>query len=124
PAGRDTSASRGGRFLLDGGADQVAPFGPRTVVVLHVVIAQQIFQHEPGVGAALSDAAVGDYFAVAVHAFAAVELLQGLGGFERAVLIRRLRPRNIRRARNVTGALRRLRHSRRRDDLPGELIHG
>src|ERR1700734_358237 len=39
----------GGDFLFDGGADQIAPLGPGTVVILHVAETQQILQHEPGV---------------------------------------------------------------------------
>ena len=46
--------------LLDRHVHHVAPLGPRAVVVLHVVVAEQLVQHEPGVGRALADAAVGD----------------------------------------------------------------
>src|SRR5205807_6995536 len=51
---------RGAGFVHNGGADEVAPFGPRAVVVANLVQAQQIFEDEPGVGAALTDAAVRD----------------------------------------------------------------
>ena len=53
--------------LLDRHGDHVAPLGPGAVVVLHVVLAEQLVQHEPGVRRALADAAVGDD-RVAVHA--------------------------------------------------------
>src|SRR5215212_5733787 len=47
-------------LLLDRRSYQVAPLGPRAVVVLHVFEAEQILQGEPGVAAALADAAVRD----------------------------------------------------------------
>lgn len=37
-------------LFLDGRADDVAPFRPRAVVVLHVVVAQQVLEYEPGMG--------------------------------------------------------------------------
>ena len=104
-------------FFFDWRAHQVAPLGPRTVVVLHVFKTEQIFQDEPGVRAAFADAAIGDHFLGAVNTLLAVELLQCIRGLERAVFIGRLRPRNIRRARNVSGALRGFAHSRRRDNF-------
>src|SRR4051794_41493209 len=36
----------------------IAPLGPGAVVVLHVVLAEQLVQHEPGVPRALADAAI------------------------------------------------------------------
>ena len=52
---------RGGSFSsLDRGAYQVAPLGPRSVVVLALLEAEQIGEHEPGVRGALADSAVGD----------------------------------------------------------------
>jgi hypothetical protein len=50
--------------ILDGGADEVAPFCPGTVIVADVRIPQQIAQNKPGMGAALANAAVGDYVLV------------------------------------------------------------
>ena len=44
--------------LHDGGPDQVAPLGPRAVVVAHLRVAQQVAQHEPGVAGPLTDPAV------------------------------------------------------------------
>src|SRR5271156_3017803 len=61
-----------GDFFLDRGADEIAPLGPGTVVILHVAEAQQILQHEPGVRAAFADAAVGDHFFRAVNSLLAV----------------------------------------------------
>ena len=52
----------GAGIVDDGGADEIAPFGPGTVVVADLVEAEEILQNEPGVGAALADAAVGDNF--------------------------------------------------------------
>src|SRR4051812_17868988 len=46
-------------LALDGGRDQVAPLGPAPVVVADIGIAEQVAQDEPGVAAALADAAVG-----------------------------------------------------------------
>ena len=45
---------------LDRHADRVAPLGPAAVVVAHARVAEQVGEHEPGVAAALADAAVGD----------------------------------------------------------------
>src|ERR1700674_2161706 len=36
------------RFFFDGRAHQIAPLGPRPVIVLHVVVTQQVLQYEPG----------------------------------------------------------------------------
>src|SRR5271169_3937283 len=113
-----------GDFLLDRGADQIAPLGPGTVVILHVAEAQQIFQHEPGVRAAFADAAVSDHFFRAVNSLLAVELLQSVRGFEGAVFVGGLRPGNIGCARNVSGALRGFGKTRRRQNLSGEFVHG
>ena len=59
------SASAGCGFqvqapLAMGARTEVAPFGPRSIVVLDVRIAQQVGQDEPGQAGALADAAVGD----------------------------------------------------------------
>src|SRR5580692_4492068 len=61
-----------GGFFFDRGANEVAPLGPGTVVILHVAKAEQILQHEPGVRAAFADAAVGDHFFRAVNSLLAV----------------------------------------------------
>src|SRR6266700_1072214 len=36
-------------FVDDGRADEVAPFGPRTVIVTDIAVAEEILQDEPGV---------------------------------------------------------------------------
>ena len=60
PARRRCLDRRDVDVLLDGDGDHVAPLGPRAVVVLDVVVAEQLVQHEPGVRRALADPAVGD----------------------------------------------------------------
>src|SRR3954468_8596056 len=60
PAGTDGAHSRRLDVLLDRHVDEVAPLGPRAVVVLDVVAAQELVQDEPAVRRALADAAVGD----------------------------------------------------------------
>src|SRR6266567_857475 len=77
----------GTRFIDDGRADEVAPFGPRTVVVTNVTVAQEILQDEPGVRTALTDTAVSDDLVLAGNAFRLVELLQVVEGFEGAVFV-------------------------------------
>src|SRR5579862_8734219 len=99
--------SRGGcEFFLDGRAHKIAPFCPRAVVVLDVVIPEQVFQHEPSVRTALANTAVSDHFAAGGDSLALIELLQLIGGLEGAVFIGGLRPGDVRRRRNMPGALR------------------
>src|SRR5882762_4079678 len=114
----------GACFVDDGGADEVAPLGPGAVVVANLVEAQQILEDEPGVRAALADAAVGDDFVFAVDALGFVKFLQVVVGLEGAVFVGGLRPRNIRGLWNVTGALGSFGHARRGDDLAGEFVDG
>src|SRR6266542_3743957 len=64
-AGMGSAAARYSRprplhVLLDRDVHEVAPLRPRAVVVLDVVDAEQLVQHEPGVRRAFADAAVGD----------------------------------------------------------------
>src|SRR5260370_17587741 len=59
-------------LLLDGHVDQRAVLGPRTVVVLHVRVLEQVLQREPRVRRALANAAVRD------HAFALRDALPPL----------------------------------------------
>src|SRR4051794_11690830 len=82
----------------------IAPLGPGAVVVLHVVLAEQLVQHEPGVPRALADAAIGDH-RPAGHALVAVQLAQLVGRLEGAVLPDRLGPRDRGRTRDVARAL-------------------
>src|SRR5829696_1155822 len=63
-------------LALDGDADQAAPLGPGAVVVADVRVAEQFVQHEPGVGAALADPAVGDHVLAGLDALGAVQLGQ------------------------------------------------
>src|ERR1022692_4120089 len=72
-------------FLFDRRANQVAPLGPRPIVVADVLIAEQIFQHKPRVRAALADPAIGDDFLLACNALAAVKLPERVCGLEGAV---------------------------------------
>ncbi len=123
------SASGGGQlglagecFVDDGGADEVAPFGPRAVVVADPAEAQQILEDEPGVRAALADAAVSDDFVLAGNAFGFVEFFQVVERFEGAVFVGSLRPGDIRSLGNVAGALGSFGHARRGDDLAGEFV--
>src|SRR6267378_5418159 len=108
----------------DGRADKVAPFGPGAVVVADLAEAEQILEDEPGVRAALADAAVGDDFVFAGNALGFVEFFQFVEGLESAVFIGSLYPRDIGGLGNMAGALGGFGHARRGDDLSGELIDG
>src|SRR5882672_5354797 len=78
---------------LDGRTDQVAPLGPRAVVVADVAEAEQVGEHEPGVAGALADAAVGDDVVVGRQALLLlVDLAELVGGLEASVLVRRPLP--------------------------------
>src|ERR671927_390249 len=85
-----------------------APLGPGAVVVADLRVAKELTQHEPGVRRPLADAAVRHDILVRGNALAAVQLAQLLRRLERAVLVDRLAPRNVRRARNVPAPLSRL----------------
>jgi len=95
----------GAGFVDDGGADQVAPFGPRAVVIADLVEAQQILEDEPGVGAALADAAVGDDFVFAGDALGLVEFFEVVVRLEGAIFVGGLRPRDVCGLGNVASAL-------------------
>src|SRR5271169_7246579 len=116
--------SGGAGFVDDGGADEVAPFGPGAVVVANLVDAEQIFQNKPGVGTALADAAVGDDFVIAGDAFGLVELFEIVIGLEGAVFVGGLCPRDVGGLGNVSGALGGFGHAWRGDDFACEFIHG
>src|SRR5512134_554288 len=104
------------RALLDRVADQVAPFRPRAVIVLDVLVAEDVLQHKPRMRRPLPDAAVGyDFVLTAGDALAAVERLQGFLALERAVFGHCLRPGNVDGRRDVTGALGGFAHAGRRD---------
>src|SRR5829696_673945 len=102
------STSRAMRLLrskpltLYGGAYQVAPLGPRAVVVAHSVVAEQVGEHEPGVGGPLADPAVGYYVLSPAQAgLALVDLTQLVGALEGPVLPDGPSPRHVRGPGNV-----------------------
>src|SRR5260370_42578961 len=64
------------RPLGDGRRHQVAPFGPRAVVVAHLFQPQQVLEREPGVARPLPDTAVGDHLILAVDDLRALIQLQ------------------------------------------------
>src|SRR5215212_4562585 len=68
-----TSGDRDGCRLFDGYVHHAAPFGPRAVIVPYPVVAEQLVQHEPGVGRAFTDTAIGHDILVGRHAFRLVE---------------------------------------------------
>src|SRR4051812_17722886 len=86
-------------------ADQVAPFGPRAVVILHVVEPEQVLHREPRQARALADTAVGDHRLVSGNPFLRVERPQLIEALERAVVVAVLAPRDALGARDVTAAL-------------------
>src|SRR5262249_20717421 len=108
--------------FLDWCADEIAPFGPRTVVVLDVLEAEQVLQHEPREAGTLADAAVGNHRLLARDPLLGVHRLQRVEALERAVLVAVLPPRNALRAGNVAAALAGLRQSGRRENLAGEFV--
>src|ERR1700761_9444903 len=90
---------------LDRGAHQGAVFRPTAVVVLHVVVSEQLAQHEPGVRRPLTDAAIRDGLLRPVQTGAGVHLAQAGVGLEGAVLVGGLTPRHVDRTGNVAGPL-------------------
>src|SRR5690349_12753310 len=70
---RQTRAAGRPDLLTDAHADQWAVLRPGPVVVLHPPPVQQLMEDEPGVRAALTDAAVGDGVAVLVDTCLPVE---------------------------------------------------
>src|SRR5215813_14422882 len=81
---------------LDGHTDQRSVLGPGPVVVLHFLLAEQLMQHEPGVGAALTDPAVGDRVLAEVQArLALVQRAQLVVRLEGAVVVGGLGPRDV-----------------------------
>src|SRR5262249_34083353 len=121
PAGASNSP-RSSLRLLDRRAHQVAPLRPRTVVVLHVLEAEQMLEREPGEARPLADAAVRDHWLIAGNALRRVERAQLVEALERAVLVAVLAPRNALGAGNVAAALARLGQAGRRQNLAGEFL--
>ena len=91
---------------IDGRAYDAAVLGPGAVVVTHLVVSQDLGQHEPGMRRALADAAIGDDLSVAGDALAAVYLPQLLHRLEGAVaLVDGTGPADIGGARDVPAPL-------------------
>src|SRR5947209_14816719 len=97
-------------LLFDWRAHQVAPFGPGAIVVLDVWVTKQVFQHEPGMAGTLADAAVGDHGLIRANTVLLLvnrsQLVRGLEGT--VGRIRRSRPGDALRPRNMAAALRSL----------------
>src|SRR5437764_229365 len=93
--GRNESALAAGALgaLLDRHVDEVAPLRPRAVVVADVLVAEELAQDEPRVGASLADPAVGRDRLPRGDALPLVELAKLVGGLEGPVVPNRLRPR-------------------------------
>src|SRR3954465_11846568 len=91
--------------LLDRRPHQVAPLGPRPVVVLDVVEAEQMLEREPGDARPFTDAAICDDRLIAADPLGAVQRSQVVEALERAVLVAVLAPRDALGAGNVAAAL-------------------
>src|SRR5437588_4727109 len=74
-------------LLLHGRADQIAPLGPRAVVVLHVRETQEMHEGEPGEARSLADAAVRDDRLIALDALRRVQRLQVVKALEGAIVV-------------------------------------
>ncbi|CDZ90897.1 hypothetical protein RHRU231_770018 [Rhodococcus ruber] len=110
---------------LDRGSDERAVFDPAAVVVLDVVLAEDLLQHEPGVARALTDPAVGDGLAAVVETLGPVEGLEVVVRLEGAVLVGGGAPRDVDRTRDVAALLGLLlRQVGRGEDPAGELVGG
>src|SRR5579875_439924 len=92
-------------LFFDRNANEAAPFGPGTIVVAHMRIAQQVMQREPRMTAALADAAIGNDLFIGRHAFTTIDFAQLLRRFESSILAYSRAPGDIGRAWNVTTAL-------------------
>src|SRR5215472_9559614 len=93
------------RLFLDWNTDRAAPLRPGAVVVADVGVAEELVENEPGVSGALTDAAVGDHFAVTGDSLAGVDLPQVGLVFEGAVLLYRGGPGDVGSGRDVAAAL-------------------
>src|SRR5919204_6225046 len=91
--------------LLDRFAHQRTVLGPRAVVVPDVGVSEELVEHEPRVRRALADPAVRDDRPVRRDARAFVQGAELIGGPERPVLVGGLAPRDVGRARDVSGDL-------------------
>src|ERR1700730_5156815 len=96
-------------LLLDRRADDVPPFGPGTVVVADLPVAEEVRQRKPGMATPLADPAVRDHVGIRTKPrFALIDRSELGGRLERAVLVRGARPRDILCARDVPAAERAL----------------
>src|SRR5438445_5447567 len=95
----------GSGLSLDRHPHEGAVLRPGAVVVLDVGAAEQLVEHEPGMGRALTDAAVGDHLRVVRDAGALVKGGELVGRLEGAVLVGGLAPRHVGRPRHVAGHL-------------------
>src|SRR5882672_5078204 len=88
PPGAGLGADTGthGDRLLDRDADEAAVLGPAAVVVADPLVAEQLVEDEPGVGAALADPAVGDDVLVRRDPLGLVQVGELVAALERAVL--------------------------------------
>src|SRR5882724_440843 len=100
-------------WFLDRRPDQIAPFGPGAVVVLHVLEAEKILHRKPRQARALTDAAVGDDRLVARNPLLGIQRLQLAETLEGPIVVAVLPPRNALGAGNVATALAGLRQSGR-----------
>src|SRR5260370_32850093 len=108
-------------LLLDGCANQAAPFGPGAIIVTYCRIAEQVVQHEPGMAAALANATIGHHFLLRSNPFAFVQGTELIRRFEGAIFADGQRPGNIGRARDVPTSLRALLGQvRRGEQLPAK----
>src|SRR6185369_9885117 len=105
--GRGGLAGDAARFraLGDRHPHQVAPLGPRAVIVADLWEAEQVGEDEPGVAGPLSDAAVGDHVIGQIEAELVLIYGREFGGaLEGAVVVGRLLPGLAHRTRDVTAA--------------------
>src|SRR5437660_5149375 len=109
-----------GSPFLNRRGDDIAVFGPTSVVILHVVEAEQIFQHEPGMTRSLADATIGNGRFLGINTLLLeVNGLELVCRLEGAILLHGGAPWNALGAWNVAAALRGFGHAGRRNDLAG-----
>src|SRR6266550_7310064 len=88
--------------LLNRSANCVAPLRPATVVVPHAIVAEEIGEHEPGMGGSLANAAVrDDVVAFLETLFLFVDGAQRSRVLEASIRIRGARPGNTARSLDV-----------------------
>src|SRR5260370_28846645 len=93
-------------LLLDGCANQAAPFGPGAIIVTYCRIPEQVVQHEPGMAAALANATIRHHFLLHSNPFAFVQGTEPIRRLVGAIFAAGLRPSIISRARNIPPSLR------------------